>query len=505
MKFFRKYHKWVGIVLSFFILLFAISGVVLNHRKMFSGSDISRSILAQEYQYINWNNASIKGSLKLNSDSVLVYGNVGVWLSDSAFVRYKKFNQGFPKGIDNRKVFKLHKADNGKILAGTLFGVFELNNQTQRWHKTNFEDITVMDFANKQDTLIILTRSNLYKSVDLNHFEKTTLPEPTNYNNKVSLFKTLWTIHSGEILGHAGKLFTDFMALVFIFLSITGFIYFLAPHIIKRKKKRQKSVAKIVSVNRFSLKWHNKLGWILLVFLVITTITGMFLRPPLLIAIMNGQVSKIPGTILNTPNPWFDKLRRVIYDEKTDSYTIATIDGVFSNNGALNEKMIPARTQPPISVMGVNVFEQLTPGHFLVGSFEGLFIWNKKSGKVWDFIEEKPYKKTKQRGAPIGKHMIAGYTNDFSKGPIYYDYNTGAWPLLHKNTIRKMPVNIKDHRMSLWNFALEIHTMRIFQSLIGMLYLLIIPLTGLGILFILISGFIVWYKVHRKKKKKTKS
>ncbi len=52
--------------------------------------------------------------------------------------------------------------------------------------------------------------------------------------------------------------------------------------------------------------------------------------------------------------------------------------------------------------------------------------------------------------------------------------------------------------MSLWNVALEFHTARIYKAFLGGLYILVVPLTGLFTLFILISGFIVWYKLHRQ-------
>jgi uncharacterized iron-regulated membrane protein len=54
--------------------------------------------------------------------------------------------------------------------------------------------------------------------------------------------------------------------------------------------------------------------------------------------------------------------------------------------------------------------------------------------------------------------------------------------------------------MSLWNVALELHTGRVFEHLIGPFYILIVPLAGICILLVLISGFLLWWKVYRKKK-----
>ena len=45
LKFFRKWHRWPGVIMSFFFILWAISGIVMNHRQLFSGFDISRKYL----------------------------------------------------------------------------------------------------------------------------------------------------------------------------------------------------------------------------------------------------------------------------------------------------------------------------------------------------------------------------------------------------------------------------------------------------------------------------
>jgi len=42
---FKKYHKWIGIVFTLFIMLFSITGIILNHRELLSGADVSRKLL----------------------------------------------------------------------------------------------------------------------------------------------------------------------------------------------------------------------------------------------------------------------------------------------------------------------------------------------------------------------------------------------------------------------------------------------------------------------------
>ena len=69
----------------------------------------------------------------------------------------------------------------------------------------------------------------------------------------------------------------------------------------------------------------------------------------------------------------------------------------------------------------------------------------------------------------------------------------------HQKAFAKMPENIiSDSPMSLWNFMLEVHTMRIFQFLIGDFYVLIIPVAGINILILLIAGYILKQRLYRK-------
>ena len=494
MDFLKKYHKWLSIILTVFILLIAISGIILNHRQSLSNIDVNRNLLAEKYHYNNWNNASIKSSLKLNADSILLYGNIGIWLTDSTFSKINDFTKGFTKGIDNKKIYKIHKTKK-TLLAGTLFGLYIYDYNNNQWVKNSFTNNAIMDIAQKQDTILLLTRSFLYKTVDFKHFNKIQIPAPKGYNNKISMFKTLWVIHSGEIYGKIGILFTDFIGLVFIFLSITGIIYWLLPKYVKKSLSKNKKIKRKMKVSRFSLKWHNKLGWSLIFFLIISTITGMFLRPPFLIAIANKEVNKIPYTELDTDNAWFDKLRRLIYDENNDRYIFATIDGLFTSQSTLKDSLLSVNKQPPISIMGVNVFKQIDNHSFLIGSFEGLFIYNEQSDYVFDYIEKTKYTPRKSR-IPIGRHMVTGFSNDFNN-EYFFDFDKGATPISNSTPFFNMPKTLKNQPISLWNLALEFHTMRIWNTVIGNFYILLIPLIGLSLIFILISGFIVWYKIHR--------
>jgi hypothetical protein len=505
LKFFKKYHKWLGILITIFVLLFSVSGIILNHRDWFSASDVKRSFLPAEYQYHNWNLAAVKGSERIGEDSILIYGNIGIWLTDENLSNFSEFNTGFYRGVDNHKIEKVFKSDRNQIYAGSLFGLFLYDENKISWQKifTPEHNPRIVDIAQKGDTLLVLSRSSLYKTVDNKNFTKFSIPEPIDYDNKIGLFKTLWVIHSGEIYGSIGKLFVDLMGLIFIFLSLTGMVYFVVPLILKRNKRniddRHRSLKK---VNRWSLKWHNKIGWLTFVLLLLTTFTGMFLRPPLLALIASTKVDKIPFTQLDTPNPWFDKLRRIIVDEELNTIHIATLDGVFQSDLNFSGKLVKNKFQPPISVMGVNVFDKLDEENLLVGSFEGLFIWNHKTGYVYDAIKLETFKPNPNKRIPLGDFLVTGFSDDFNAGKVFFDFNSGASTITSEHEFIPMPLEISNQNMSLWNVALEVHTARMYKFMFGNLYILFIPLAGLIILFVQFSGFVVWFKVHRNKNKK---
>lgn len=499
-KFFIKYHKWLGILLTLFIVLFALSGIVLNHRELFSSIDVNRYFLPKDYSYQNWNNAGVKSTEKISNDSILIYGNIGVWLTDGNFKNFTDFNKGFPKGIDNRKIERLLFTKDKQLFAATLFGLYQYHFEEQKWQDIllPIHEKRIVDIIERQDTLLVLSRSFLLKSTDGQHFKSQILPQPKNYDNKVGLFKTLWVIHSGEIYGLAGILLVDAVGIIFIFLSISGLIYFINRQRLRVRQKKVKQSRSIKKFNKWNLKWHNKIGWITLIFLIITTFTGIFLRPPLLISIASSRVDKIPFTELDSPNPWFDKLRRIIYDEEKQRYLVATLDGIYYSDDDFSSKLKMYTSQPPASVMGVNVFKKVSSQTYLVGSFEGLFLWKSHSGFIFDYIKKEPRSRPKAAGPPIGDFLITGMSTDFKNQEILFDFNQGALHFFGGAPFPPMTDKVQENApISLWNLALEIHTARLYKIIFGNFYILFIPLSGILILFILISGFIVWYKRYR--------
>ncbi|MBU1012881.1 MAG: PepSY domain-containing protein [Bacteroidetes bacterium] len=506
LKFLKWLHRWPGLIAAFFLFFWCLSGIVLNHRQTFANFEVNRKYLAGEYQYKNWNNASLKGSIQINSDSLLVYGNIGVWLTDSSYSSFTDFNKGFRSGIDNRKIFKLLKTENGSLLAATLFGLYIYQNDGWQKIKLPVDEEQTVGLAFANDSVYVMTRSHILASIDNPgnyQFSEIKVFAPSGYDNKIGLFKTLWVIHSGEIYGKIGKLIVDLVAIVFIVLAITGLVYYFSPGIIRRRKNKDKDNSKIKQFNKFSIKWHNKIGIWLAVLLMITTISGMFLRPPMLIAIVNSRVAKLKYTNLDNPNPWFDRFRDILYDEELDRFLIGTVEGIYFSEDHFKSAPVLAPVQPPVSIMGINVFKKIGLGDYLIGSFYGLYRWIPDHGFVQDYISKSTQFNIDRAGPPIGQFMAAGFIEKNDGAEYHIDYNAGIIPLNSRVKFTEMSYQmLQKSPMSLWNFALEVHTGRFFKFIFGDLYILIIPILGLLAFTTILSGVVVWIKLYVRKKRK---
>jgi hypothetical protein len=499
----KKYHKWPGIIVSFFALLFALSGILLNHRNVISSVDISRKWMPPEYRYNNWNLSGVRSSLAVGQDSMLLYGNIGAWLAVDGLSGFHDFNNGFPEGIDKRKVYTIVRFRN-HLIAGTHFGLYANTFKQNRWEMIGMPkgEERISDLTTKGDSLLILTRDHLYYTTDLIHLGRLNLPPPDGYNHKTGLFLTLWNLHSGELFGFAGMLFVDLLGFVLIFLSVTGLLHFFFPKLISRLKRKQKAFAKPLSLKKWNLKWHNLIGYIFAIFLVVNTTAGIFLRPPLLIPIFSAKVGMFPWSHLDTDNPWQDKLRRIIWSESNQCYILNTADGFYRADKKLANELVQWSNQPMVSIMGCNLLEPVDQHSYLVGSFSGLFLWNPDSGTVVDYFSGLPAEAPSGIGRPVGQNMVAGFIRGEKGNNYWIDYNLGAKAINGGNPFPAMPGEIlAKSPISLWNAALEVHTGRIFEHIIGPFYLLYVPLMGLSVLVVLISGFLVWWLVSKKNSK----
>ena len=579
----KKYHRWFGLVLSVFMLVFCVSGIILNHREAFSGCEVSRKWLPASYHIKNFNNGIVKGtvvknqktasdsteqslaveknpSLHANSsespDSVLAYGCAGVFLTDSRLSTWQDFNRGLPASIDERNVRHIVKAKDGSLWCAALRDVYRYDENARQWKKVELpgNEERIMDVALGKNGIqvVALTRSRIFEitpiasNIDVSEspsslassakggvsekspdiFEKKSggfsekvgtflgkyrveakiIPAPKNYEPKTTLFKLVWHLHSGEFFGLPGKLVVDAIALVLIVLSITGILLFILPYGIRRAKKlagkaRMKRLGKQFAWN---MKWHNKIGYVTIVLTLWIAITGMCLRPPLMVPLV---LSKLPQAVGEDGNVWQDKLRAIRWDAVQGDWLVSTSEGFLRVDEDFSQapKMLPDDECPKLSPMGVTVWESDGKGGWIVGSFRGIYRWNPVNHKsqILDYFTNEPCVETSM--IPISDNLVCGYSEDlFDREPMVFDFAKGV------EDAKGQVINILDEKdamsdlicetapMSLWNVALELHVGRCYSPFLGPLSDLFVFLSGLLITLVLLSGYII---SHRRRKK----
>ena len=101
----RRWHKWGGLFFSCFLIPFLLSGLVLNHREALRGVDVSRAYLPPSYRLHNWNQGTVRGTLPLSADRILLYGENGLFLSDARGEHIRPFNEGLRAGAPSATPF----------------------------------------------------------------------------------------------------------------------------------------------------------------------------------------------------------------------------------------------------------------------------------------------------------------------------------------------------------------------------------------------------------------
>lgn len=530
----KKYHRWFGLILSVFMLVFCVSGIILNHRQLFADCDVSRSILPPAYHIQNFNNGVIKGSIRIDGhadlasaggikasdDSILAYGYGGIWLTDTKMKSWKDFNKGLPENVDGRNIRNMVQTKNGEIWCAATMDVYRFDGKEWKMFPLadNKERITDITLTKDSTSIIAMTRSAVYEisgkktdaaneKRDAANEKRDAISEKTNVTRKiigqpegfipeVTLFKTVWHLHSGAFFGLTGRLVVDAIAIVLIILSITGIILFILPYRIRRQKRLQarEKMQKLGKQMVFNAKWHNKLGYTTIILTLWLAITGMCLRPPLMIPLaMNKTTEKVKDG-----NVWHDKLRTIRWDAAEGNWLVSTSEGFLRVDEHFQHKPILLNKEkaPKVSPMGVTVFESDGKGGWLVGSFSGMFRWYPEKNLIVDYFTGK--QNIEKSMIPISNHLVSGYSKDFFGGKeVIFDYSKGA--SLDETT--STPELLSATPMSLWNVALELHVGRCYSPFLGPLSDLFVFISGLLITLVLLSGYII---LHRRKKKSPK-
>ena len=172
----RKHHKWLGLGMTFFLLMFCVSGILLNHRQLIKEVNVSRKFLPSRYEFKNWNGGLLRGTLDIgntstfvshqitdSSHTVLLYGNGGIWLTDSKASFFKDFNKGLPAGADLRQIRNIANIESdgygSNLFAVSPFALYRYSNYGA-WKEIKMplgENEKFTDITCHGDTLVVLS------------------------------------------------------------------------------------------------------------------------------------------------------------------------------------------------------------------------------------------------------------------------------------------------------------------------------------------------------------
>lgn len=498
----RKYHRWVGLVLAVFMIVFCVSGIILNHRSIVSGLDVNRSLLPSSYRIADYNNGVVKGTLRLGKNTVVAYGCGGVWLTDTAARQWKAIDNGFGKGVDHRNVRNVVVDKRGTLWCVTNYSLYRFSGTVWENIELSNGDERLTDVALNSDSTIIvaLSRSAVYelsaygKQIPL--VKRHELKVPKGFSPKETLFRTVWKLHSGELFGMPGILIVDAIAVVLIILSVTGIIIFILPYNIRRsnrkgKRSEAKRKARFMGSN---WRWHNRLGSVTIILTLLLTFTGTCLRPPFMIPLVMLKTAPLN----KSSNPWKDKLRAIRWDKTQNCWLLSTSEGFVTIGSDFDgtPTLLRSGTTPPVSPMGVNAMLQRPDGTWLIGSFSGMYSWQPKTGTILQYLSGKPM--AQGRSMMATSSLVSGYSDDFiGNKPVVFGYSKGA-----DGQMPTMPEEMKRVPLSLWNVALELHVGRCYSPFLGPLSEMFVFIFGTMITLIVLSGYIVYRRTHRKRKSK---
>jgi len=181
---------------------------------------------------------------------------------------------------------------------------------------------------------------------------------------------------------------------------------------------------------------------------------------------------------------------------------ISAADGIWS--GPLDGSASFKKIQPPVPifVMGATVMECQSDGHYLLGSFNGLYEFDPKTNTAVDvFTQRAPTEISNVK--PAG-YMVTGViaTPNGQQYLATHEQGLLTLPDLESPSLFSMPVDVSiQYRMPLWNYLFEIHNGRFFRGLLGEFYILLVPLGALSFILITLSGVLDWIFLYSIRKK----
>ncbi len=455
---------------------------------MISSLSIAVNELPKNYHFKNWNRGLVKTAIPAPKHGHYLAGKDGLWFSHETGVT--KITNPLADNVYQNYIYSLSLDKlNNELYLGSRDGLFRYSIVDDTWfYYQQSRKKRIVSLIAHHNKLFAITNYEVF-SVNKNLLSPIPIQLAPS-DQKTPLFRFVFALHSGEILGITGVLLMDILAIALIFFCLSGLYQWLFPRVLKKFPLTRTSKIKGGRIFRFLYNNHNVIGLVLAPLLIISSITAMVMRPPglLLISAAQSPISVLAKQA-NSAVPY--KITKAVWHNASQELLLLTDDGVYkgsidhcSSQKVCNYHQIPMSA--PVHGMGATIFQPYQNGRLLIGSFSGLYSWqpeNNVSNKIT---------LSKQLDAllPMAAHSI---NNEL----IVYDYFRGKL-LDSDKLIATMPTQVNNTaRMGLWNFFFELHNARIFQAYIGPFYLLLLLVIALALLILTITGLINYLKKKR--------
>ncbi|MDF1614561.1 PepSY-associated TM helix domain-containing protein [Desulfurivibrio dismutans] len=543
----KALHKYLGLLLVLYLLAMGLSGLLLNNPGPISSLSVPWAITPDNYQPHNWNRMYLRTGTIIGKEWFLA-GKPGVAYSPDGGRSFTMLEQGFPAPPYRRDTLGLlarplnHDAEDTtakpednptippmvELLAATRSGLYH-QPPRQPWRLVELPGArgeAVVDVIATGRDVVAFTRRGAYRSPLPAHdirpeathagaaqaeasttytFESADLTAaPADQPRRVPWFRILHDMHNGEIIGPAGKWPLDLVALALLFLGLSALVIWYVPWRNRWLKRWRRRPGRFFT---FCWPWHLKVGVYAMIFLVILGVSGALLRPPLLIALAPYSLNQDHPLLTLSPrsDDFGGNIQKALYLSASDQLLLATQGGFFQGPADFSRPFAPRRVPVPIHGMGVTVLEEVEPGLILVGSFMGMYLWEEASGQT-----QRLPRPGLQGGNPyMSNDLLSGVVME----KIPPQAGTGQWPRFRVDYHDgMMPTDPRDYRqpprmpaevgrhtpMSLWHWLFELHNGRIFEKWLGIGYMLIVPIGGIGLLLLSLTGLYDWLYRRRK-------
>ena len=241
-----QWHRYIGVTVAVIVLMLSVTGILLNHTEDFelnkkhiksdwllnhygiSAPKNIKSYSAGEHWVSQWGkkiylddhaiaetDKELIGAV-IYQDMLIIaqHDALLLYTSDGELIEKMARNEGVPTAIDAIGI-----TDANQVAVKTVNGMFTSKQQLLHWEKS-------ASVNTRWSAQALLPEKQYQKTLEL-------------YRGKgLNLERVILDLHSGRLLGSWGIYFMDIVALLMIFLAISGF-WIWTMRIIKKKKNRQ--------------------------------------------------------------------------------------------------------------------------------------------------------------------------------------------------------------------------------------------------------------------------